>query len=102
MDIADAEITVIKGSPLQTITFPQYAVQQYFLSTGQTDMTKDQTDLYLDSLYLSGDPAVIMPLSSWTAFDGEIAKLCSNTMCNYATVEAIHAAVAALKASAMP
>lgn len=100
VDISDIELTVIKGSPLQTSTFPEYAVQEHFLSMGQADLDKDQTDQYVDSLYLAGDPAVIMPLSSFTNLNAEIAKVCSNTPCNYEAVQALQAAVDKLKAAA--
>ncbi len=79
VDISDSPLYLVKGDPNISATFGTYAVEMHFLTAGKTDLNKEQFDKVTSGL-------VAMPLDNWTKFDTEIAKLCSQTPCNFATL----------------
>lgn len=83
--ISDETIYVVKGNPLDSITFPTYAVQFQFLTSGQTDLTKDNWDALFSSP--TSGPRVAMSLNAWDDFNTEFGKLCTQVPCNYATTQ---------------
>ncbi len=75
VDIRDEPLYYIKGRP-DAAPGDQYAVQMFFLSSGQTDLTKADFDAISQGL-------VAMPLQSFDDFNKEIAEACSEANCDY-------------------
>lgn len=80
----------INDETLYFLKGPSGAVQMNFLTPGQVDLTKAQWDAISEGM-------VAMPSSAFADFDKEIGKLCSEVPCDYATVQAFHSLVAAIK-----
>jgi len=78
----------VPGDPNDATTFNQYAVEDNFLTTGETDMTKVQYDAVISAASTSGG-TVSMAASFFADFNTEIAKLCSNTECDFETTQKV-------------
>jgi hypothetical protein len=79
VEIKDEPLYYIKGNPTVPASFPDYAVEMHFLSSGQTDMTKAQIDPIIQGM-------VCLPAESFDDFNTEIGKLCSQVTCDYETM----------------
>ena len=76
--IKDETLYYIKGDPAVPASFPNYAVEMHFLTSGQTDLTKAQIDAITQGM-------VMLSLNGFDDFNKEIADLCSQNTCSYET-----------------
>ena len=82
VSVNDETIYFIKGSATDASTYPKYAVQLHFLSSGSVDLTKDQLDA------LTKDGMVLMSAAAFEDFNAEIGKFCSQVTCDYQALQA--------------
>ncbi len=85
IDIHDEALYYIKGNP-DTHPEDNYAVQMYFLSTGENQISKFEWDMISQGM-------VALSAQAFDDFNAEIAKLCSETPCNYEALQKIHALI---------
>lgn len=70
----------------------QWAVQMYFLSSGQSQVTQDSWNKISQGM-------ACMSLSAFEDFNTEIGKLCSQVPCDYKYTQALTALIARMKSA---
>lgn len=89
VSIADGPLYFIKGDPAVESSFPDYAVEMHFLTSGQTQYDKASIDAITQGM-------VMMPLSFFDDFNKEISDLCGQVTCDMDTVAKFQSLVAHL------
>lgn len=92
--VNDQDLYYLKGSPSIPASFPNYGVEMHFLTSGQSDFTKDSWDSISQG-------KVCMELSAFDDFNKEISDLCSQVPCDYKLLQAVHVLIDQLKTEQM-
>lgn len=95
VSISDEPLYFIKGRCDVQATASDFAVEMYFLTSGQTELTLNDWNAISEGM-------VAMPLAAWDAFNIEIGKLCSQVTCNYETQQKLASLVARFHAADTP
>ena len=82
VDVPDVTLYFQKGNPALPDSFPEYILQEQFLTSGSTNMDKADWDLISQG-------KVAMSLSDWDKINIFVSNVCNQVECDYQALQRI-------------
>ena len=78
MDVSNVTLYFQKGDPLLPASYPNYILEERFLTAGQSTLTKEDWDTISPG-------KVAMSLDDWDLVNKMVSNFCSQVTCDYET-----------------